>query len=178
MKRMKLMNNLDLRNLTFSKHDESEFDERQLEVLYDAISKDIDMSKYAKPIYDEYQLKRILVGLENNLNVKYYHKPIFSDDQMGVILAVLHEFNNTRYEENIALLAQPQYTTKEMRELVQYIRKPYAKELASLKLSYDSLKRQIEIIERVQSCYNWNETAFNFALKVLYKWRDNIEISK
>ena len=44
---MKLMNNLDLRNLTFSKHDESEFDERQLEVLYDAISKDIDMSKYA-----------------------------------------------------------------------------------------------------------------------------------
>ena len=69
-------------------------------------------------------------------------------------------------------------TTKEMRELVQYIRKPYVKELAKLKLSYDNLKRHIEIIEQVQSCYNWNETAFNFALKVLDKWRDNIEISK
>lgn len=42
---MKLMNSLDLQNLTFLTHDESEFDERQLEVLYDAISKDIDMSK-------------------------------------------------------------------------------------------------------------------------------------
>lgn len=175
---MKLMNSLDLRNLTFRTHDESEFDERQLEVLYDAISKDIDMSKYANPIYDEYQLKRILVGLEHNLNVNLYHKPIFSSEQMGVILAVLREFDNTQYEENIALLAQPQYTEKEMRELVQYIRKPYAKELASLKLSYDNLKRQLEIIEQVQSCYNWNETAFNFALKVLDKWRDNIEISK
>lgn len=169
---MKLMNSLDLRNLTFRKHDESEFDERQLEVLYDAINKGIDMSKYAKPIYDEYQLKRILVGLENNLNVTYYHKPIFSDDQMRVILAILQEFNNTEYEESITLLAQPQYTEKEMRELVQYIRRPYAKELAKLKLSYEVLKRQIEIIERVQSCYNWDETAFNFALKVLDKWRD------
>lgn len=175
---MKLMNSLDLRNLMFRKHDESEFDKRQLEVLYDAISKDIDMSKYANPIYDEYQLKRILEGLEHNLNVKLYHKPIFSADQMRVILATLQEFNNTKYEENIALIAQPWYTEKEMRELVQYIRKPYAKELASLKLSYDNLKRQIEIIERVQSCYNWNETAFNFALKVLDKWRDNNEISK
>lgn len=88
---------------------------------------------------------------------------------MGVILAVLYEFNNTQYEENIALLAQPQYTTKEMRELVQYIRKPYVKELATLKLSYDNLKRHIEIIEQVQSCYNSNETAFNFALNVLDK---------
>ena len=175
---MKLMNSLDLQNLTFRTHDESEFDERQLEVLYDAINKGVDMSKYANPIYDEYQLKRILVGLEHNLNVNLYHKPIFSSEQMGVILAVLREFDNTQYEENIALLAQPQYTEKEMRELVQYIRKPYAKELASLKLSHDNLKRQIEIIERVQSCYNWNETAFNFALKVLDKWRDNIEISK
>ena len=169
---MKLTNNLDLRNLTFRTHDESEFDERQLEVLYDAINKGIDMSKYANPIYDEYQLKRILVGLENKLNVTCYHKPVFSADQMRVILATLQEFNNTEYEENIALLAQPQYTEKEMRELVQYIRRPYAKELAKLKLPYDNLKIQIEIIERVQSCYNWNEPAFNFALKVLDNWRD------
>ena len=175
---MKLMNSLDLRNLTFRTHDESEFDERQLEVLYEAISKDIDMSKYANPIYDEYQLKRILVGLEHNLNVNLYHKPIFSSEQMGVILAMLHEYQNTEYEENIVLIAQPWYTEKQMRELVQYVRRPYAKELAKCKLSYDNLKRQIEIIERVQSCYNWNETAFNFALKVLDKWRDNIEISK
>jgi len=172
------MNSLDLRNLTFRTHDESEFDERQLEVLYEAISKDIDMSKYANPIYDEYQLKRILVGLEHNLNVNLYHKPIFSSEQMGVILAMLHEYQNTEYEENIVLIAQPWYTEKQMRELVQYVRRPYAKELAKCKLSYDNLKRQIEIIERVQSCYNWNETAFNFALKVLDKWRDNIEISK
>ena len=176
---MKLTNSISLQNLTFSKHDESEFDERQLEVLYGAINKGIDMSKYANPIYDEYQLKRILVGLERNLNVKLYHKPIFSSEQMGVILAVLGEFDNTKYEENIVLIAQPWYTEKEMRELIPYIRKPYAKELASLKLSYDNLKRQIEIIERVQSCYNWNETAFNFALKVLDKWRDgNNEISE
>lgn len=144
---MKLMNSLDLRNLTFRKHDESEFDERQLEVLYDAISKDIDMSKYANPIYDEYQLKRILEGLEHNLNVKLYHKPIFSADQMRVILAMLHEYQNTEYEENIVLIAQPWYTEKQMRELVQYVRRPYAKELAKCKLSYDNLKRQIEIIE-------------------------------
>ena len=175
---MKLTNSISLRNLTFSKHDESEFDERQLEVLYDAISKDIDMSKYANPIYDEYQLKRILDGLEHNLNVKYYHKPIFSADQMRVILAVLREFQNTEFEENIALLAQHWYTAKQMRELVQYIRRPYAKELAKLKLSYDNLTRQIEIIEQVQRCYNWDEKSFNFALKVLNKWRDNIEISK
>lgn len=175
---MKLTNSVSLRNLTFSKHDESEFDERQLEVLYDAIDKGIDMSKYAKPIYDEYQLKRILDGLEHNLNVNLYHEPIFSADQMRVILAMLHEYQNTEYEENIALIAQPWYNEKQMRELVQYIRKPYAKELASLKLSYDNLKRQIEIIERVQSCYNWNETAFNFSLKVLNKWRDKNEISE
>lgn len=172
---MKLTNSISLQNLTFSKHDESEFDERQLEVLYDAINKDIDMSKYANPIYDEYQLKRILVGLEHNLNVTLYCKPIFSADQMQVILAVLREYQHTEYEENIALLAQPLYTEKEMRELVQYIRRPYAKELAKLKLPYDNLKIQIEIIERVQSCYNWNEPAFNFALKVLDKWRDTNE---
>lgn len=176
---MKLTNSISLRHLTFSAHDESEFDERQLEVLNDAINKDINMSKYAKPIYDEYQLKRILVGLENNLNVTYYHNPIFSADQMRVILATLQEFNNTEYEENIVLIAQPQYTKKEMRELVQYTRRPYAKELAKLKLSYDNLKRQIEIIEQVQRCYNWDENSFNFALKVLNKWRDNNnEISK
>ena len=175
---MKLTNSISLRNLTFSNHDESEFDERQLEVLNDAIDKGINMSKYAKPIYDEYQLKRILVGLEHNLNVKYYHKPIFSADQMRAILAVLQEFSSTEYEENIELIAQHWYTEKEMRELIQYIRRPYAKELAKLKLPYDALKRQIEIIERVQSCYNWDEKSFNFALKVLDKRRDSIEISK
>ena len=170
---MKLTNSISLQNLMFSKHDESEFDERQLEVLYDAIDKGIDMSKYANPIYNTQQLNLLLDGLENGFNVTYYHKPSFSEHKMRIILEALHEFHNTNYEENVALIVQPWYTEKQMRELVQYIRRPYAKELAKCKLSYDNLKRQIEIIEQVQRCYNWDEASFNFALKVLNKWRDN-----
>lgn len=170
---MKLTNSISLRNLTFSKYDESEFDERQLEVLNDAINKDIDMSKYANPIYDEYQLKCILDGLENGINVKYYHKPIFSDDQMKVILAVLREFEGTKYEENIELLAKHWYTATQMKELVHYIREPYAKALAKLKLSYDDLREYIKIIEKTQWCYDVNDDALDFAVRNINRWRDN-----
>ena len=175
---MKLMNNLDLRNLTFSKHDESEFDERQLEVLYDAINKDIDMSKYANPIYSAQQLNLLLDGLENGFNVAYYHKPIFSEHQMGVILAALREFHNTKYEENIALIANYRYTDREMNRLAIYIKRPYAKELAKRNLSYHDLEQQIYMIDKMQFCYNSSQSMFEFALNTIDRWRDNNEIDE
>lgn len=175
---MKLMNSLDLRNLTFRNHDESEFNKYQLRVLNSAIDKRIDMSKYANPIYDAQQLNLLLEGLENGFNVAYYHKPIFSADQMRVILAALREFHNTKYEENIALIANYRYTDHEMNRLAIYIKRPYAKVLAKRNLSYHDLEQQIYMIDKMQFCYNSSQSMFEFALNTIDKWRDNNEISK
>lgn len=82
---MKLMNNLDLRNLTFSKHDESEFDERQLEVLYDAINKGIDISNYADEGYGGLVLMHVLRAVANGYDARYLLNNDFSAKQLYLI---------------------------------------------------------------------------------------------
>lgn len=175
---MKLTNSISLRNLTFSKHDESEFDRHQLKVLNNAIDKGIDMSKYANPIYNAQQLNLLLDGLENGFNVTYYHKPIFSEHKMLIILEALHKFHNTKYEENIALIANPRYTEREMQRLATFIKRPYAKKLAKRNLSYYDLEQQIYMIDKMQFCYNTSQSMFDYALNTIDRWRDKDEISE
>lgn len=91
---MKLMNSLDLRNLTFRTHDESEFDERQLEVLYDAISKGIDMSKYAKPQYDSFQMQELRDCLTEGFDVRELLKPNMTYEDM------LRKMNDLRFKRD------------------------------------------------------------------------------
>ena len=170
---MKLQNNLSIKNSMFIKHHESEFNEMQLEVLHRAIGCDVDVTKYADPKYDAYQLNNIFVGLLNGLDVTYYADPSFSNQQMSVIIEFLRENHGTSLEENVVLIAQPQYTPSEMYVLRKYTALPEAKELAKHKLPYRALTKLFKVIETVQELYDDSDFALDFAIRNINRWRDN-----
>lgn len=169
---MKLQNNLSIKNSMFIKHHVSDFNEQQLEVLHRAIGCDVDVTKYADPKYDAYQLNNIFVGLLNGLDVTYYADPSFSSQQMSTIIDFLRENQGTPLEENVVLIAQPQYTASEMYSLRKYTKLPEAKELAKQKLPYHTLTKLFEVIEQVQKLYDYSPFALDFAVRNINRQRD------
>lgn len=175
---MKLQNNLSIKNSMFIKHHASEFNEQQLEVLRKAIEHDVDVTQYADPNYDAYQLNNIFVGLLNGLDVTYYADPSFSSQQMSIIIEFLRENQGTPLEENVALIAQSQYTADQMRKLRKYATLPEAKELAKHKLPYRALMNLFKVLETVQELYDDSDFALDFAVRNINRWRDNDEIDE
>lgn len=169
---MKLQSNLSIKNSIFIKHHESEFNEQQLEVLRKAIKHDVDITQYADPKYDAYQLNNIFIGLLNGLDVTYYADPSFSSQQMSVIIEFLRENHGTPLEENVVLIAQPQYTPSEMYSLRKYATLHEAKELAKRKLPYRALTKLFNVIETVQELYDYSPFALDFAVRNINRWRD------
>lgn len=169
---MKLTNNLSIKNSMFIKHYESEFNEWQLEVLRKAIKHGVDVTQYADPKYDPQQLDTIFLGLLNGLDVTYYADPSFSSGQMHTIMEFLREHRGTSHEENVVLLAQPQYTADQMYKLRKYTKLPEAKELAKHKLPYHALTKLFEVIKQVQELYDYSPFALDFAVRNINRWRD------
>lgn len=169
---MKLANNLSIKNSMFIKHHASEFNEQQLEVLHKAIKHGVDVTQYADPKYDARQLNIIFLGLLNNIDVTSYADPALSHIQMDTILDFLREYQGTPQGENVALLAQPQYSVSEMHNLRKYTKLPEAKELAKQKLPYRTLTKLFEVIEQVQKLYDYSPFALDFAVRNINRWRD------
>lgn len=170
---MKLQNNLSIKNSMFIKHHASEFNEQQLEVLRKAIEHGVDVTQYADPKYDAYQLNNIFIGLLNGLDVTYYADPSFSSQQMSTIIDFLRENQGTPLEENVVLIAQPQYTASEMYSLRKYTTLPEAKELAKHKLPYRALTNLFKVLATVQELYDDSDFALDFAVRNINRWKDN-----